>query len=157
MASARRTDTFGRGSGLLARRHPAGAVHRWRRTPRTHGQLRAPRRRVPARPVAALGDARGPASPAQARRPHRRRHPRRHRTTRRAFHLRRRSQESIMIDRAALLRDLKPQLRLLEDDLRRRSAEVPEFAETLHLEWEDAKQSNRTAATYDTWQDDLVT
>ncbi len=62
-----------------------------------------------------------------------------------------------MIDRAALLRDLKPQLRLLEDDLRRRSAEVPEFAETLHLEWEDAKQSNRTAATYDTWLDDRVT
>jgi hypothetical protein len=62
-----------------------------------------------------------------------------------------------MIDRAALLRDLKPQLRLLEDDLRRRSAEVPEFDETLHLEWEDAKQSNRTAATYDTWLDDRVT
>ena len=62
-----------------------------------------------------------------------------------------------MIDRAALLRDLKPQLRLLEDDLRRRSAEVPEFDETLHLEWEDAKQSNRTAATYETWLDDRVT
>ncbi len=62
-----------------------------------------------------------------------------------------------MIDRTALLRDLKPQLRLLEDDLRRRSAEVPEFDETLHLEWEDAKQSNRTAATYDTWLDDRVT
>ncbi len=62
-----------------------------------------------------------------------------------------------MIDRTALLRDLKPQLRLLEDDLRRRSAEVPEFDETLRLEWEDAKQSNRTAATYDTWLDDRVT
>jgi hypothetical protein len=62
-----------------------------------------------------------------------------------------------MIDRAALLRDLKPQLRLLEDDLRRRSAEIPEFDETLHLEWEDAKQSNRTAAGYDTWLDDRVT
>ena len=62
-----------------------------------------------------------------------------------------------MIDRTALLRDLKPQLRLLEDDLRRRSAEVPEFDETLHLEWEDAKQSNRTAAGYDTWLDDRVT
>ena len=57
-----------------------------------------------------------------------------------------RSQESVMIDRAALLRDLKPQLRLLEDDLRQRSADVPEFDETLHLEWEDAKQSNRTAS-----------
>jgi hypothetical protein len=62
-----------------------------------------------------------------------------------------------MIDRTALLRDLKPQLRLLEDDLLRRSAEVPEFAETLHLEWDDAKQSNRTAATYETWLDDRVT
>ena len=62
-----------------------------------------------------------------------------------------------MIDRAALLRDLKPQLRLLEDDLRQRSAEVPEFDETLHLEWEDAKQSNRTAATYESWLDDRVT
>src|SRR5216683_2970108 len=149
MASARRTDTFGRGSGLPARRHPAGPVHRRRRTSRPPGRLGAPRRRVPAWPVAALPDAPGPATPAQARRTHRRRHPRRHRTTRRAFHLRRRSQESIMIDRAALLRDLKPQLRLLEDDLRRRSAEVPEFDETLRLEWEDAKQSNRTAATYE--------
>ncbi len=62
-----------------------------------------------------------------------------------------------MIHRTALLRDLKPQLRLLEDDLRRRSADVPEFGETLHLEWEDAKQSNRTAASYDTWLDDRVT
>ena len=62
-----------------------------------------------------------------------------------------------MIDRTALLRDLKPQLRLLEDDLRRRSAEVPEFDETLRLEWEDAKQSNRTAATYESWLDDRVT
>lgn len=62
-----------------------------------------------------------------------------------------------MIDRAALLRDLKPQLRLLEDDLRRRSIDVPEFAETLNLEWEDAKQSNRTAATYESWLDGRVT
>ncbi|HZR52089.1 MAG TPA: BREX-2 system adenine-specific DNA-methyltransferase PglX [Streptosporangiaceae bacterium] len=62
-----------------------------------------------------------------------------------------------MIDRTALLRDLKPQLRSFEDDLRRRSADVPEFAETLHLEWEDARQSNRTAAGYDTWLDDRVT
>ena len=62
-----------------------------------------------------------------------------------------------MIDRAALLRDLKSQLRLLEDDLRQRSAEVPEFDETLHLEWEDAEQSNRTAATYESWLDDRVT
>ena len=44
-----------------------------------------------------------------------------------------------MIDRAALLRDLKPQVRLLEEDLRQRSADVPEFAETLHLEWEEAR------------------
>ena len=62
-----------------------------------------------------------------------------------------------MIDRAALLRDLKPQLRLLEDDLRRRSADVPEFAETLRLEWDDARQSNRTAATYESWLDNRVT
>lgn len=62
-----------------------------------------------------------------------------------------------MIDRTTLLRDLKPQLRLLEDDLRRRSADVPEFAETLYLEWEDARQSNRTAATYESWLDDRVT
>ena len=62
-----------------------------------------------------------------------------------------------MIDRTALLRDLKPQLRLLEADLLRRSADVPEFGETLHLEWEDAKQSNRTAATYESWLDDRVT
>jgi hypothetical protein len=62
-----------------------------------------------------------------------------------------------MIDRVALLRDLKPQLRLLEDDLRQRSVDVPEFDETLHLEWEDAKQSNRTASTYDAWLDDRVT
>ncbi len=62
-----------------------------------------------------------------------------------------------MINRTALLRDLKPQLRLLEDDLRQRSADVPEFDETLHLEWEDAKQSNRIAATYESWLDDRIT
>ena len=32
-----------------------------------------------------------------------------------------------MIDHAALLTDLKGQVRILEDDLRARSAEVPEF------------------------------
>ncbi|MBV9853176.1 MAG: BREX-2 system adenine-specific DNA-methyltransferase PglX [Streptosporangiaceae bacterium] len=62
-----------------------------------------------------------------------------------------------MIDRTALLRDLKPQRRLLENDLRQRSADVPEFDETLRLEWEDAKHSHRTAASYDTWLDERVT
>ena len=62
-----------------------------------------------------------------------------------------------MIDRTALLRDLKAQLRLLEEDLRQRSADVPEFDETLRLEWEDAKQSNRTASTYEAWLEDRIT
>ena len=38
-----------------------------------------------------------------------------------------RIKESVMIDRTALLRDLKAQVRLLEEDIRQRSADVPEF------------------------------
>jgi Domain of unknown function (DUF7008)/Eco57I restriction-modification methylase len=62
-----------------------------------------------------------------------------------------------MIDRDALLRDLKAQVRLLEEDLRRRRADVPEFAESQSLEWDEAKESGRTASTYEGWLDDRVT
>ena len=62
-----------------------------------------------------------------------------------------------MIDRAALLRDLKAQVRQLEEDLRQRSADVPVFAQSLSLEWEGARESGRTASTYESWLDDRVT
>ncbi|MFI0483117.1 BREX-2 system adenine-specific DNA-methyltransferase PglX [Actinomadura sp. 9N215] len=61
-----------------------------------------------------------------------------------------------MIDPDALLNDLKPRVRALENDLRERAAE-PEFAGPLHLEWTTAVRRNRTAAQYPSWLEDQIT
>src|SRR5579875_3252712 len=61
-----------------------------------------------------------------------------------------------MIDRTALLADLKKQTALLENDLRQRSEE-PEFAGPLHGEWQAARDAQRTASTYESWRDERVT
>ena len=62
-----------------------------------------------------------------------------------------------MIDHAALLADLKGQVRVLEDDLRARSADVPEFAAELHDEWQKAHDAERIAAGYGQWLDGEIT
>jgi hypothetical protein len=62
-----------------------------------------------------------------------------------------------MIDKAALLADLKAQARTLESDLRQRAEQEPEFAGPLGREWEQAHHAGRTAATYETWLDGEVT
>nr|WP_307795789.1 BREX-2 system adenine-specific DNA-methyltransferase PglX [Amycolatopsis sp. 195334CR] len=60
------------------------------------------------------------------------------------------------IDQDALLADLRQQLKMLEDDLRERSAEQV-FDGPLHEEYQKALDADRTAATYETWRDDRVT
>src|SRR5260370_6146740 len=62
-----------------------------------------------------------------------------------------------MIDHAALLANLKGQVRALEDDLRARSADVPEFAAALHDEWQKAHDAERIAAGYEQWLDGEIT
>src|SRR5258708_36207186 len=62
-----------------------------------------------------------------------------------------------MMDHAALLANLKGQVRALEDDLRARSADVPEFAAELHGEWQKAHDAERIAAGYEQWLDGEVT
>lgn len=56
-----------------------------------------------------------------------------------------------------LVKDLRRQVTLLEDDLRVRAAEVPESASALKEEYAEAKQASRTAATYESWLDERVT
>lgn len=60
-----------------------------------------------------------------------------------------------MIDPVALLKDLKPQVKALEEDLRARAAEE-EFAPALEHEWQTAINSSRTAAPYDEWLEGRV-
>ncbi|WP_234373415.1 BREX-2 system adenine-specific DNA-methyltransferase PglX [Streptomyces sp. H-KF8] len=61
-----------------------------------------------------------------------------------------------MLDRTRLLKDLQAQARLLEDDLRRRTDDEPEFRDALRAEYEKAVAAERTAAMYETWRDDRV-
>jgi hypothetical protein len=62
-----------------------------------------------------------------------------------------------MIDRAELLADLKGRVRVLEDDLRIRSADVPEFGTALRDEWQEARDTERIAASYEQWLDGEIT
>ncbi|MCP3766527.1 BREX-2 system adenine-specific DNA-methyltransferase PglX [Streptomyces sp. MAR25Y5] len=61
-----------------------------------------------------------------------------------------------VLDRTRLLKDLQAQARLLEDDLRRRTDDEPEFRDALRAEYEKAVAAERTAAMYETWRDDRV-
>jgi hypothetical protein len=64
-----------------------------------------------------------------------------------------------MIDRTALLDDLKRLVTRLEADLLARSedSQVPEFAEVLRGEYERARAAKRTADTYGEWREDRIT
>ncbi len=57
-----------------------------------------------------------------------------------------------MIDRQALLSDLRGQLRLLERDLGERAERVPEMAGALEAEYRAAREAERTAATFGVWR-----
>ncbi|MEV7596636.1 BREX-2 system adenine-specific DNA-methyltransferase PglX [Kitasatospora sp. NPDC089797] len=61
------------------------------------------------------------------------------------------------LDKDGLLRDLRKQVVLLEDDLRERSHSEDEFRTRLEREYQKARAANRTAATYETWRDERVT
>ncbi|MBA9005009.1 BREX-2 system adenine-specific DNA-methyltransferase PglX [Thermomonospora cellulosilytica] len=62
-----------------------------------------------------------------------------------------------MIDPAALLADLRPQVRALENDLRERAAEVADYDAALRAEWKEAQRRSRTAAVYESWLEERVT
>ena len=64
-----------------------------------------------------------------------------------------------MIDRSALLEDLKRLVTRVEADLLARSedADVPEIAEVLRGEYERARAAKRTADTYGEWREDRIT
>ncbi|MEV8326041.1 BREX-2 system adenine-specific DNA-methyltransferase PglX [Kitasatospora sp. NPDC056731] len=61
------------------------------------------------------------------------------------------------MDQNELLKDLRKQAAALEDDLRERSQDVPEFAATLEDEYQRAWAAERTAATYESWREERIT
>ncbi|MGW0314453.1 BREX-2 system adenine-specific DNA-methyltransferase PglX [Streptomyces flavidovirens] len=61
-----------------------------------------------------------------------------------------------MIDRRALLEDLKQQVKAVEVDLDKQVKVVPE-GEKLRAEYDRARKLGRTAATWNSWLDDRVT
>ncbi|GGK66908.1 BREX-2 system adenine-specific DNA-methyltransferase PglX [Nocardia camponoti] len=62
-----------------------------------------------------------------------------------------------MIDRAALLTDLKKQVSAVEADLDKQLKALPEVKSRLHDEWALARKLNRTAATEASWLGERVT
>jgi hypothetical protein len=66
-----------------------------------------------------------------------------------------------MIDAKVLLTDLTRLLKRLEDDLRERalspSSEVPELRGQLQAEWEVARDAERTAETFESWAEQIIT
>ncbi|WP_308129708.1 BREX-2 system adenine-specific DNA-methyltransferase PglX [Kitasatospora aureofaciens] len=61
------------------------------------------------------------------------------------------------MDQNELLKDLRKQVAALEDDLRERSQDVPEFAATLEDEYRRARAAERTAATFESWREERIT
>lgn len=62
-----------------------------------------------------------------------------------------------MINAAALLTDLIRLLKVLEDDLRARIVELPDLRVSLQQEWQTARDANRTAETFESWSDQVIT
>ena len=62
-----------------------------------------------------------------------------------------------MIKAPQLLADLTRLLKRLEEDLLRRIDEVTELKASLHAEWQAARDANRTAETFETWVDQVIT
>jgi hypothetical protein len=62
-----------------------------------------------------------------------------------------------MIDRHALLSDLRRILRQLEADLRQRCDELPEVGAALRAEYDAAKEAERTAENFEDWKAGYIT
>jgi hypothetical protein len=63
----------------------------------------------------------------------------------------------LVIEAAALLKDLKRLLWMLEDDIRTRTEEDAVTGTALTADWQAARDAGRTAKTFNTWRDDEVT
>jgi hypothetical protein len=62
-----------------------------------------------------------------------------------------------MMDGKRLLEDLKRLLKRLEDDLRERTAAVPEMADRLRGEYHAVRDAGRTGAAFEAWRDEVLT
>ena len=62
-----------------------------------------------------------------------------------------------MIDANKLLGDLRRLLKVIEDDLRRRINEIGDLKVILQAEWQTARDANRTAETFESWADQVIT
>ncbi|WP_327103717.1 BREX-2 system adenine-specific DNA-methyltransferase PglX [Nonomuraea glycinis] len=62
-----------------------------------------------------------------------------------------------MIDRKAVLNDLKQQVKAVEADLGRQVKALPEVGARLRAEYDQARKLERTAATWGSWLDERVT
>lgn len=62
-----------------------------------------------------------------------------------------------MINAPQLLIDLKRRLTGLEADLRERISAIPSLESTLQAEWKSARNANRTAETFESWVDQVIT
>ncbi|MFF1844562.1 BREX-2 system adenine-specific DNA-methyltransferase PglX [Streptomyces sp. NPDC058217] len=61
------------------------------------------------------------------------------------------------MNQTELLKDLRKQVKALEDDLRARSEAVAEYKAKLEAEYAQARVAKRTAATYGAWRDERIT
>ena len=62
-----------------------------------------------------------------------------------------------MINAPQLLTDLKRRLLALEDDVRERINALPDLKASLQAEWQAARDANRTAETFESWSDQVIT
>lgn len=62
-----------------------------------------------------------------------------------------------MINAPRLLADLTRLLKRLEDDLRQRIADVAALKASLQAEWQAARDADRTAETFESWADQVIT
>lgn len=62
-----------------------------------------------------------------------------------------------MINAPQLLADLKRRLTVLDDDLRQRINDVPDLKASLQAEWQAARDAERTAETFESWADQVIT
>ena len=62
-----------------------------------------------------------------------------------------------MVNAPALLADLTRLLKRLEADLLARIEAEPALRQPLHDEWQGAREADRTAETFETWVDQVIT